>query len=505
VISYKWVALSNTTIGGLMAAIDSSIVLISLPVILRELPGTGIGEAIWIIMSYLLVTATLILNFGRLGDMFGRVKMYNIGFGVFTAGSFLCSISQNGIELVIFRVVQAVGSAFLWSNSAAILTDAFPVNERGRALGINQVSIVVGSVVGLVLGGILTATLGWRSIFWVNVPIGVFATLWSHYKLKEVATIKKGQRLDIWGNVTFAVGLTLLLLGVTFGSLSTWNLATLSSVSVGGLLLVVFVYIESKVAEPMFDLSLFKIKMFAAGNAAILLIALARGALNFMMVFYLQGVLGYDVFTAGLLLIPLSLSVVAFGPISGWLCDKYGGRYFAAAGLATTGVAFIFLTQLQAHVSYSTLLVPLVLAGAGVGLFSSPNRSETLSSVPPERRGVAAGTNSTLMNVGMLLSLGFSVALVASSVPPSVIAGVFGGAVPSQSGSGVNVLGFISGLHDVYYVSAFFSFLGIIPVMLRGERTWLVSTANSLEGQSSPAKGVVEEEEKIFAENTTQV
>ncbi|HZW57248.1 MAG TPA: MFS transporter [Nitrososphaerales archaeon] len=464
--AYKWMVLSNTTIGSLMAAIDSSIVLISLPTILQQLPGTGVGEGIWIIMSYQLVTATLLLNFGRLGDIFGRVKMYNIGFAIFTVGSLLCSISETGIELVIFRLVQALGSALLWANAAAIITDAFPVNERGRALGINQIAIVAGSVVGLVLGGILTVTLGWRSIFWVNVPIGIFGTIWAHKKLKELANIKRGQKLDIPGNITFVLGLTLILIGVTFGSLSGWSNLILALLGLGGVLLVGFLYIETKVPEPMFHLVLFKNRVFAAGNVSAFLIALARGAFTFMMVFYLQGVLGYDALTAGILLIPMSVAVSFFGPVSGWLSDKFGARLFATAGLFVNGFAFLFMAQLPAGISYYILVIPLILFGTGIGLFSSPNRSETLSSVPASRRGVASGTNSTLINVGMLLSLGLSILIIAESVPHSVIVSVFGGVPPPANSAGaIDIASFMLGLHTVYYLSALFCFAGMFPTL----------------------------------------
>ncbi len=463
-IAYKWVVLSNTTIGGLMAAIDSSIVLISLPTIVNKLPGTSAGEALWIVMTYLLVTATVILNFGRLGDMFGRVKMYNSGFAVFTIGSFLCSVSLNGTELVGFRVIQGVGAALLWANSAAIITDAFPQNERGRALGINQVSIVVGSVIGLVLGGILTQELGWRSIFWVNIPIGIFGTVWAHYKLKEVSSIKKGEKLDILGNTTFFVGLCLLLLGVTFGALTGWTSLYLWMIGIGSAVLVGFVYVETKVKQPMFQLSLFKIPIFTAGNISIFCNSLARGAFSFMMVFYLQSVIGLEPLTAGIWLIPLSLTIACFGPISGWLSDKHGARYFAISGLAASSFGFVLMTRIPVNVSFATLLVPLVLLGAGAGVFAAPNRSTTLSSVPAERRGVASGTNTVLMNIASLLSLGIAVAVLSASVPESVIITILGGGTAAVGTFNVGL--FMGGLRTVYYLSAVISAIGIIPIYL---------------------------------------
>jgi EmrB/QacA subfamily drug resistance transporter len=480
-----------------MASIDGSIVLISLPTILRNLPGTGPDEALWIVMSYMLVTATFTLNFGRLGDIFGRVKTYNIGFAVFTIGSFLCSLSQTGIELVIFRLVQALGSAFLWANSGALITDAFPINERGKALGINQATLVSGSIIGLVLGGVLTAEFGWRSIFWVNVPIGVFATIWAYTQLKELATIKKGQKLDIWGNITFAGGLVFLLLGLTLGSLESWNSLHYMMVGAGTLLLIAFTYVEMKVPEPMFDLSLFKLKVFTAGNISGFASGLARGAFTFVMSFYLQGVLGDSALTAGVLLIPISISVAAIGPLSGILSDRYGSFYFAVGGLGVSGFAFVLMQQIPAQINYGLLVVPLVIMGAGWGLFNSPIRSETLTAVPPVRRGVGSAITVTLMNVGMLASLAISIAIISTSVPHSLVLEVFGGGglATGPASSITNVSDFMNGLHNVYALSAGLCFFGIVPLVLgfrgmksREER----SHDETVISGSSPAKEEVD-------------
>ena len=469
-VSYKWIALSNTTVGSLMVAIDMSIVIIALPTILVQLPGTGIGEGIWVILGYQLLLATLILNFGRLGDMFGRVRMYNFGFALFTIGSLHCSLSQTGIELILLRLLQGVGGALIWSNSSAILTDAFPLHERGRALGMNQVALVSGMTMGLVLGGVLTATLGWRSIFWVNVPIGIFGTVWAHYQLKEIGQMKKGERLDLPGNATFAGGLTLLLLGITYGSLKGFDRLTDIFFIVGIMLLIAFALIEEKVKFPMIDLNLFKIRIFTAGNLAVLCFALARGAFNFVMVFYLQGALGFDPLTAGLMLVPTSATVVIFGPLSGWLSDRYGPRWFAAGGLALNCVAFLTFAQLPGNISYLFLFIPMLVFGAGIGMFSSPNRSVTLSSVPAFRRGIAAGTNSMFPNVGMLVSLGTSIAILAFSVPKNILLNVFGGIASTAAGSPLDLNAFTTGMHNVWYLSAFLSFLGIIPVVIGYKR-----------------------------------
>ncbi|MEM0168073.1 MAG: MFS transporter, partial [Thermoplasmatales archaeon] len=289
-VEYKWTVLSNTTLGTLMSSLDTNIVIISLPTIARELPGTTILDLLWILMGYTLVTAAVVVNFGRLSDMFGRVRLYTLGFAIFTGGSALCSISQTGSELIGFRLIQGIGAAFLFSNSGAIITDAFPENERGRALGINQVAIVAGSVAGLVLGGILTYSIGWRSIFYVNVPIGIGATIWAHHNLRELSTRKGSRKLDIWGNVTFASSIGLVLTAITIYSTdSSGFLTVLFLIFSGTILFIIFIYLELRSDHPMFDLRLFKIRQFAAGNIAIFLNSLARGAVTFVLVFYLQG------------------------------------------------------------------------------------------------------------------------------------------------------------------------------------------------------------------------
>src|SRR5215831_4062853 len=309
-MNYKWITLSNTTIGTLMASLDRNIVIIALPTIASDL-HTSFFTLTWIVLVYWLVTASVLLNFGRLSDMFGRVKLYNIGFAIFTLGSGLCSISQTGEQLILFRIIQAVGAAFLFSNSAAIITDTFPENERAKALGLNQTAIVVGSVVGLVFGGFLATYLGWRSIFWINLPIGIFATIWSHAKLKELGTIRK-EKIDWLGNATFAAGVFLILLGITFGAFKLINtFVILLTILTGLSLMVLFVLVEKRVTRPMFDLSLFKIRLFSGGNIAIFLNALARGAFTLIMSFYLQGPsMKLVAFNAGIYLIPVSVALV---------------------------------------------------------------------------------------------------------------------------------------------------------------------------------------------------
>ena len=465
---YKWLVLSNTTVATLMSAIDTNIVLISLPTIGRELPGTSPTTLLWILLGYSLLTAVVLLNFGRLSDMFGRVRLYVLGFAVFTAGSLLCGFSQTGIELVGFRLVQAVGAGFLFSNSAAIITDAFPPNERGRALGINQVSIVVGAVAGLLLGGIITSTLGWRWIFFVNVPIGLIATVRARVDLHELAPPEETPRIDWFGNIVFALGLTLLLVGVTLGALGEFGeSAAVTTVVAGVALLLAFLWIEARERSPMLDLKLFRIRAFAASALTMLLNALARGAFTFILVFYLQGPPRFlDPFTAGLYLIPVSASLATFGPVSGWLSDRFGPRPFLLVGLTTSAVGFLWLATIGPDESFLGLAAPLVLVGAGFGMFASPNRASMMTAVPPTQRGVASGIGTTFINSGVTISLGLTLIIMSSVLSRTAITQIFLGTTssgaPFASGGG-----FLDAIHLIFLISAALCLVALIPSALR--------------------------------------
>ena len=484
-VEYKWVVLSNTTLGTLMSSLDANIVLIALPTIARDLPGTSLFDLLWILLGYQLVTATVLVNFGRLADMFGRVRLYNFGFALFTVGSALCSLSQNSVQLIGFRLVQALGAGFLFSNSAAIITDAFPEDQRGMALGINQVSIVVGSVLGLVLGGLLASAAGWRSIFWVNIPIGVFATAWSHYKLKELAVIKKGERLDLLGNFSFAGGLALILTGITLYVISSLSFSLLIAISAAGAtLLVAFVFVERRVTHPMFDLSLFRIRMFTAGNVAIFLNALARGAVSLVLVFYLQGpTMELSPMTAGIFLVPVSLSLAIFGPISGWLSDRYGARLLSSMGLGVSSIGFMLLTGIGPTITFQQLSLPLVFVGSGMGLFASPNRASIMNSVPDTERGVASGTSTTLVNVGGTFSLAIAFTVMSLTTPMKDLQMVFLGVLSSGSPSWIG--SFVDSIRTVYYLSTLFLLVAIIPSVMRGK------AGNSAHGSRSGATELV--------------
>ena len=466
-MQYKWRVLSNTTIATLMSSIDGNIVLIALPTIGRQLQGTSATLLLWILLGYSLVTAVVLLNFGRLADMFGRVRLYVLGFAVFTFGSALCGFSQTGVELVGFRLVQAIGAGFLFSNSVAIITDAFPPNERGRALGINQVSIVVGAVSGLVLGGLITATIGWRWIFFVNVPIGVIATIRAHYDLHELAKPESAPRIDWAGNLAFAAGLTLILVAITLGALGQISETAAFALGIlGAGLLVAFVVVETRERSPMLDLSLFRNRQFAGSAMAMLLNALARGAFSFILVFYLQGPPRFlSPFTAGLYLIPTSASLAVTGPLSGWFSDRYGPRPFLIAGLAISAVGFAWLATIGPDESIVGLAAPLVLVGGGMGMFASPNRAAMMTAVPPHRRGVASGIGSTFLNTGATVSLGLTLIIMTSVLSRPQIQEIFLG-VGNGGGPAVGP-GFLQAIHLIFWISAGLVVAALVPAIAR--------------------------------------
>src|SRR6201996_2317045 len=448
---YKWIALSNTTLGMLMATINSSIMLIALPNIFR---GIGINPLqpgnttilLWMMMGFLVVTGVLVVSFGRLGDMFGRVRMYNMGFAVFALFSILLSVSwmqgtAAGWYLIAMRIFQGVGGAMLMANSGAILTDAFPANQRGMALGLNQVAGIAGSFIGLVLGGLL-GPVDWRLVFIVSVPFGVLGTVWSYLKLKELGTRNKA-RLDWWGNLTFAAGLIAVLVGITYGIQSYgghvmgWTNPLVITLIAGGVaVLIAFCVIETRVAEPMFRLSLFRIRPFTAGNIASLMSGLGRGGLMFILIIWLQGLYlplhGYS-FTstplwAGLAMLPLTIGFLAAGPVSGYLSDRFGARPFATGGMLVAALSFGLLEILPVNFASWEFAGILLLNGIGMGLFASPNRAGIMNALPAKQRGVGAGMSATFQNSAMVLSIGIFFSLIilglSSSLPSSLFSGL---------------------------------------------------------------------------------
>jgi len=468
-LQYKYTVLTNTTIGAFMSQLDGNIVLIALPTITRSL-NTAF-EALWVLMGYILMTAVLLLAFGRLADMYGKVRLYNLGFAVFTIGSGLCSLSINGGMLVFFRLVQGVGAALIWANNAAILTDAFPPNERGRAIGVNLVAGISGSVIGLILGGILTVALGWQSIFWINLPIGAFATFWAYKKLRELGTVRH-EKIDLPGNILFAGGLTSFLVGLTLGALSGYTLVDVAMMGAGLLMVGGFAYVELHSRTPLMDLTLFKIRAFTAGILSNFLASIARSGVSLVLTIFFQGALLYDAFRAGVALIPFAVAFVSLGPLSGYLSDKYGSRGFTTAGPSISTVGLVGLSFIPANVSYGILALYMVLVGAGGGMFVAPNMSSIMSSAPVTRRGVASGMSATLVTTGALLSLSISFAVLATSIPVNTLQAVFAG-IPLPSGA-PSVDLFIGPMHTIFLIMAVMSLIAIVPSALRGQQVGVV-------------------------------
>lgn len=503
-----------------MATIDTSIVIIALPYLLQSIQANMPGgtapvtstayaiasansfvDVIWVMMGYMLVTATFLLFFGRLADIKGRVKIYNAGFAVFTIGSLLTGLSgliipnslvTEGVQMIAFRLLQAVGAAMLWSNSAALLTDAFPSNQRGLALGINMVAAIGGSVVGLILGGVITSVASWRYIFFINVPIGAFGTIWAYMRLKERAQIRPNQRLDVAGSFLFSGAIALLLIGATFFTLGEMT-AKVPAASVfystfhpylsyayilmglSPVVLALFVVNEIYFTDhPMIKFSLFKSRMYTSGVLASSLQSIGRGAINFLMVFYFEGVRGLSAFNAGLAIIPMSLGFLVVGPISGILSDRIGYRLLTTMGIALSATSIFVISQMPQSASPLEATAVLAVAGIGGGMFASPNVSAIMGSVNPEDRGSGAAANSTLMNVASMLAITIAFVFIGTTVNISGFTSLFIGTVDNLPASVVNSaqyqaqwVPFMKAFHSVFFVFTFAVLIAVIPSALR--------------------------------------
>jgi MFS family permease len=482
-LDYKWVALSNTTLGMLIATINASILLIALPDIFRGIhidplaPGNT-SYLLWLILGFMVVMAVLLVSLGRLGDIYGRVRMFNLGFAVFTVFSILLSITwmqgtAAALWLILMRVGQGVGGALIFANSSAILTDAFPADQRGLALGVNSIAAIAGSFVGLVLGGVL-GPIAWRLIFLVSVPIGLVATVWAYHSLRELGQ-RRPARIDWWGNLTFALGLVGVMIGITYGiqpyggHTMGWTAPLVLGTLLGGVaLLAVFSWIELRVEEPMFHLELFRIRAFTAGNLAALLAATGRGGLQFILIIWLQGIWlpehGYDFaqtpLWAGIYMLPLIAGFLVAGPASGWLSDHFGARPFATGGMVLAAASFALLIVLPVDFSYPWFALILVLNGIGMGLFASPNSAGVMNSLPPAQRGAGAGMLATFMNSAMVLSIGvfFTLMIVglAAGLPHTLQSGLVAHGVPAADAARVS--------HLPPVATLFASFLGYNPI-----------------------------------------
>ncbi|MBP2325535.1 EmrB/QacA subfamily drug resistance transporter [Kibdelosporangium banguiense] len=480
---YKWLALSNTTLGLLIATINSSIVLIAMPDIFKgigvdPLNAGNTSYLLWLMMGFLVVTAVLVVTFGRLGDMYGRARMYNLGFLIFTVSSIMLAVTwmsgdAAALWLIGWRIVQGVGGAFLMANSSAILTDAFPANQRGMALGINGVAAIAGSFLGLVIGGVL-APVNWHWIFLVSVPFGVIGTVWAYLKLHDTGE-RQAAKMDWGGNITFAVGLIAILVAITYGiqpydglSMGWTNPWVIGALAGGVLVLAWFVAIERRSANPLFDLSLFKIKAFTWGNVANLMASLGRGGLQFILIIWLQGIWlpqhGYSFeetpLWAGIYMVPMTVGFLLAAPLSGVLSDRIGARGLATGGMVITAGTFLALTILPVNFDYVVFAVLLVINGIGMGMFSSPNRAAVMSSLPGNARGAGAGMTATFQNAAMVLSIGIFFSLIiaglSTTLPGAMSTGLAAHGVPVADANQVAQLPAVAVL--------FAAFLGYNPI-----------------------------------------
>jgi EmrB/QacA subfamily drug resistance transporter len=462
-MDYKWVALSVTTIGLFMASLDSTIVVIGLPTILQNLHASII-HGIWIITGYYLMMTILLVLLGRLADLYGRVKLYNLGFVVFTVGSLLCALSRTGAQLVIFRFLQGTGAALLMANSAAIITDAFPQKELGMGLGTTIMASNLGAITGYTLSGVMITNFGWRSIFLINVPIGILGTIWGYMSLRETGAKPIGEKFDYAGSILYCIGLVTILLGLTIGNpTSARNIAIL----VGGLaFFIAVIFIELRQKFPTLDLTLFKIRSFAAGNLANFLNSLAFSCGPFLRSLYLQLILGYSALKAGVLLIPMEIVIFFISPISGRLSDRYGSRVLSSLGLAFNASALIWFSTLNERSSYGAVLISLVLFGFGRALFSSPNISSIMSSAPPEKRGVANGIRMTLTSTGSVISVPFSLLLMTLVMPYNKLSQIVNS---SQLINSNELPIFLKAINHACFILGIIVLFAIIPSLLRGQ------------------------------------
>src|SRR5438309_6375841 len=452
-----------------MAGLDSRIVIVGLPQVAASLHADA-EQAIWITQAYVLGSTVALLLIGRISDIVGRVKLYTSGFGVFTFGSLLTSLAVNPAQVIAFRAIQGLGSAILFTNSAAMIVDATPADELGLSLGINQVAFRMGSMAGLTVSGIILSVLDWRAQFYVNVPIGVFGTAWARFRLREVAKLERGAPIDWGGFAAFTIFILFLLIALTLAAYGVAEVATVAVLLVVSILaLVAFVVVERSQKHPLLDLKLLRIREFTGGVAAQLLNAVAFGAVLLLVSLYFQLVLRKSPLEAGLLIIPMDIATLAAGPLSGRLSDKYGHLPFTTAGLATISLSLVLFATTDANTPYSLFVVYLILFGAGLGFFASPNISSIMGSVPPERRGIASGFRATFFNVGYTISLNLAILITTFTVPYALVTQIIQSVNPAGISVADRIL-FAQGIKTTYLWLAGINTLAILPSLLRGGR-----------------------------------
>lgn len=466
--NYRWVVLGVTSVGALLAALTSGTLVIALPEILRDL-HTDLFTLLWIVVGYTLAATVLVLNAGRIADQVGRARTYTAGFALFTAASVACALAPTAFLLVVARLIQGVGGAFLMANSAALVTDAFPRRELGRALGINAMVVGAGLILGPILGGWLTG-FGWQTVFWFNVPIGIVGTIAAATLLVEQGRRSERAGLDVAGSALYLVGLTGLVTALAFGGIYGWTTPwVLAGFAAFIVAMPVFLWVEAHHHAPLLDLGLFRNRLFALGNLTGLLNGVARTGVLFLLVFYLQGARGYDPVTAGLLLAPLAIGLLVLSPISGALADRIGSRFLATLGMVVTAVGLLGLMTIGVDTPIWQLAIWQLIIGAGSGLFISPNTSAVMGVVPPEKRGMGAGIRMMLTQTGFVISIALSLGLVASAVDPSVLLAIFSGTKVGTAG--LDMAPFISALHIAFGVGVIASLLGAVVSASRGPHT----------------------------------
>jgi EmrB/QacA subfamily drug resistance transporter len=461
---YKWWALSCTSLGMLLATINSGTLIIALPDLERSL-GTTLLQLVWVILAYMIASTVLVLTAGRLSDLFGRKRAYVAGFLVFALASLGAGFSTSGTELILWRILQGVGGAFLFANAAALVTDAFPREELGLAMGTNTMVAAVGLVLGPVLGGALVA-ISWHWVFWFNVPLALAGALWGALVLRELAKRDPVRGLDIPGTIVFVAGLTGLVFGISKGGITGWNEPiVIWSLVAAAVLLPAFVVIEHRGRAPMLDLTIFRNRMFAAATAAAFINGLSRVALLFVFVFYFQGVMGDDPIVAGIKITPMAIGMVIASPLAGVYADRHGSRALAALGMVVSGVALALMTTLDASSPYWQSTLWLLLVGTGSGMFNSPNTAAMMGTVPQHRRGIAAGARTMLQNTGAVISIAFVLAIVTAAVPKDVLFKIFSGLASGLGSAKLDP--FIHNMHIALWVLAATSFVGAGVSLLR--------------------------------------
>jgi EmrB/QacA subfamily drug resistance transporter len=461
---YKWWALSCTSVGMLLATVNSGTLIIALPDLERSL-HTSLLSLVWVILAYMIASTVLVVTAGRLSDLFGRKKAYVAGFLVFTAASLGAGFAANGTELILWRILQGIGGAFLFANSSALVTDAFPREQLGLAMGTNTMVAAVGLVLGPVLGGALVS-ISWHWVFWFNVPLGLAASVWAGLILRELAHPDEVRGFDLLGTALFVTGLTGLVLGISRGGLSGWaDPIVIAGLLAGAILLPLFLVVERRATAPMLDLSIFENRLFATATAAAFINGLSRFAVMFLFVFYFQGAQGDDPVTAGLKLTPLAIGMLVASPPAGVWADRHGSRGLAALGMAVTAVGLALMTTLEANSAYWQSSVWLGLVGIGSGMFNSPNTSAMMGVVPAQRRGIAAGMRTMVQNTGAVISIAFVVAVVTSGISKQVLFSIFSGVTSGLSSAKLDP--FISNMHLALWVLAATSAIGAVVSLLR--------------------------------------